>query len=101
MNPEELKALISQCPDGIYIPCWVQPKASANAVKGIHGDALKISLTSPPVDGKANAALCAFFAEKLSVPKSAVRITAGLSSRKKRVFVPGVSINDFLKKFCG
>ena len=100
MKPEDLKALISSCGDGIYVPCWIQPKASATTVKGIHGDALKISLTSPPVDGKANAALCAFFAEKLSVSKSAVKITAGLSSRKKRVFIPGVSAEDFLKKFC-
>ncbi|OGV55604.1 MAG: hypothetical protein A2017_14675 [Lentisphaerae bacterium GWF2_44_16] len=92
--------MISLRDGGIYLQCWVQPKASANAIKGIHGDALKISLMSPPVDGKANAALCAFMAEKLSVPKSAVKINSGLSSRKKKLFISGISIDKFLKVFC-
>ena len=68
----------------------VQPRASRNAVEGEWQGALKVRLTAPPVDGKANAALCVFLAEQLNIPRSAVRILAGERSRTKRVEVRGV-----------
>jgi uncharacterized protein (TIGR00251 family) len=61
----------------------IQPGAKKTEVVGIHGDALKIRLAAPPVDGKANAALVAFVAEKLGLSKSAVSVKSGLSSRRK------------------
>jgi hypothetical protein len=69
----------------------VQPRASRNAVEGEWQGALKVRLTAPPVDDKANAALCAFLAEQLNIPRSAVRILAGERSRNKRVEVRGVT----------
>ena len=68
----------------------VQPRASRNAMEGEWQGALKVRLTAPPVDDKANAALCAFLAEQLNIPRSAVRILAGERSRTKRVEVRGV-----------
>jgi hypothetical protein len=69
----------------------VQPRASRNAVEGEWQGALKVRLTAPPVDDKANSALCTFLAEQLNIPRSAVRILAGERSRNKRVEVRGVT----------
>lgn len=69
----------------------IQPGAKKTEVAGEHGDALKIRLAAPPVDGKANAALLAFIAERLGVPKSAVTLKSGQASRRKVVEVEGAS----------
>jgi uncharacterized protein (TIGR00251 family) len=61
----------------------VQPGARRTEVAGAHGDALKIRLAAPPVDGKANAALLEFIADRLGLPKSAVRLVRGQTSRRK------------------
>ena len=67
----------------------VQPRASQSAIVGIHGDALKIRLSAPPVDGAANDALVDALAGALGVPRRAVRIVAGATSRGKVVEVDG------------
>jgi len=77
--------------DAIVFAVRVQPRASRNAVEGEWQGALKVRLTAPPVDDKANAALCVFLAEQLNIPRSAVRILAGERSRNKRVEVRGVT----------
>ena len=69
----------------------VHPRAKRNAVSGEMGDALKLSLTAPPVEGKANRACIEFVAELLRVPKSSVSIAAGESSRQKVIRVAGLS----------
>lgn len=69
----------------------VHPRAKRNAVAGELGDALKLSLTAPPVEGKANQACIEFLAELLSVAKSSVSIAAGETSRQKIVRVAGLS----------
>jgi len=70
---------------------YVQPKASKNEIVGLHGDALKIRLTSPPVDGKANKALVAFIARILSVPKRQVTLQSGQQNRNKVLKIEGVT----------
>ena len=59
-------------------------------VVGLHGEALKIRLAAPPADGKANACLIAFLADRLGVARSAIRLVAGDASRAKRVRISGV-----------
>jgi uncharacterized protein (TIGR00251 family) len=76
---------------GVRLAVHVQPRASRTEVAGLHGDALKIRLAAPPVDGAANDALTRFVAERLDVPRSAVRLVAGESSRAKVVAVAGVA----------
>lgn len=71
----------------------VQPRASRTEVAGQHGDALKVRLAAPPVEGEANAELIAFLAKRLRVPKSAVSIVRGLRSRDKLVEVVGTHTN--------
>lgn len=76
--------------DGVVLTLHIQPGAKKTEVVGLHGDALKIRLAAPPVDGKANAALLAFVAEQLGVAKSTVELVSGQTSRAKRVRVSGM-----------
>ncbi len=75
----------------------VVPRARATGVAGRHGDALKIRLAAPPVDGAANDELVRFLAERLAVPRSAVTIAAGLTGRRKTVKIAGVETADALR----
>ena len=67
------------------------PRAAQDQVQGLHGDAVKIRLRSPPVDGKANDALIAFLGQILDVPARDLIIVAGHSARRKRVAIAGVT----------
>ena len=69
----------------------VHPRAKKDAITGEVGDALKMALNAPPVDGKANAACVRFIAEILRVPRSSVTIAAGETNRNKLIRVVGVS----------
>lgn len=69
----------------------VHPRAKKNAITGELGDALKLSLTTPPVEGRANEACIEFFAKLLKVPRSSVTIASGLTSRAKVIRVAGVT----------
>jgi uncharacterized protein (TIGR00251 family) len=64
----------------------------------MHGDAIKIRLMAPPVDGAANEALIEFLAEVLQVPKGAVTITAGATGRRKTVMVEGISVTEAARR---
>jgi uncharacterized protein (TIGR00251 family) len=69
----------------------VHPRAKKNSITGELGDALKVSLTMPPVEGRANEGCIEFFAKLLKVPRSSVTIASGQSSRNKVVRVAGVT----------
>lgn len=69
----------------------VQPRARREAIVGAHGGALRVQLTAPPMDGRANEELVAFLARRLGIPRSAVSLLAGRRSRNKIVEVAGVS----------
>ncbi|MDF1551716.1 MAG: DUF167 family protein [Deferrisomatales bacterium] len=77
--------------DGCRLRLWVQPRAARDEVAGVQGDAVKVRLTAPPVEGKANGALVRFLARQLGVPRGAVELTAGAGSRHKTVRVSGLS----------
>jgi uncharacterized protein len=83
-------------PDGCTLSVRIHPGARRNAVTGIHAEALKISLTTPPVDGRANEALIAFLAETLRLPKSRVTLITGQTSRTKLLRITGKSAADVL-----
>jgi len=76
----------------VSLSVHVQPKASRTRIAGLHGEALKLCITSPPVDGKANAAVIQFFAKLFKIPKAAVTIASGEASRDKRIILAGVSL---------
>jgi len=77
--------------DGAFcLSLHIQPGAKKSSVAGLHGEALKIRLAAPPVDGKANTALVAFVAELLQLPRAAVSLKSGQTSRQKVLRVEGV-----------
>ena len=82
---------IQDSAEGALLTIHVQPNAARSAYAGLHGDALKIRIASPPVDGAANEALCRFLSQQLGVPMSHVIIRAGHGARRKRVLVKGVT----------
>jgi uncharacterized protein (TIGR00251 family) len=77
-------------PAGVTLRLHIQPGAKRTEVVGLHGEALKIRLAAPPVDGKANACLIGFLADQLGIAKSSVSLVSGESSRAKRVRIDGV-----------
>jgi uncharacterized protein (TIGR00251 family) len=81
---------LQQTGDRVRFAVRVQPRASRSEIVGLQGDALRIRLTAPPVEGAANAALIALLASALRVPSRRVRIVVGASSRSKIVEVEGV-----------
>ena len=76
----------------------VHPRAKKNAITGELGDALKLSLTAPPLDGKGNDACIEFFAKLLKVPRGSVTIASGQSSRTKIIRVVGLSSEEVRKR---
>lgn len=77
---------------GVELAILVQPRASRTEVVGPQGDALKVRLAAPPVDGEANEELIRCLAKALGVPKRAVTILSGATGRRKRVRVVGVEV---------
>lgn len=71
--------------EDLILDCHLQPKASRDEFAGLHGKRLKIRLTAPPVEGKANAHLLAFLGAAFGVAKSQVRLESGELNRQKRV----------------
>jgi len=78
-------------PDGLLLAVKVQPRASRNAVGGLHGDELKIAVTAPPVDAAANAAVVELLAETIGLPRRAVTLVRGQTSRHKVLRLEGIT----------
>jgi hypothetical protein len=74
---------IRRHPRGVLLKIFVQPRSSKNEIKGLYGDAIKIRLTAPPVDGAANRMCVEFLAKCLGLPKSSLEIISGQASRSK------------------
>ena len=85
-------------PDGVSFAVRVQPRARRNAVVGEVGDALKIALTAPPVEGRANEACVDFLASLLDLPPSSIVIVSGHSNRNKVIRVTGISAEDVRRR---
>ncbi len=101
LSPEEIISLCRKTEQGTFLPFHVQPRASATAITGLFGNALKVALNAPPVDGKANAALCAFLAKKCGVSKSSVSVTAGETNRNKTLFFRGLTPEEISNALAG
>ena len=82
---DQLPCLQRTADGSLLLRLHVQPRAAHNQVAGLQGEALKLRLTSPPVDGKANKAVVAFLARLLDLPKSSLSLRSGLQSRTKTV----------------
>jgi len=77
--------------DGVTFSVKVHPRARRELISGVLGDVLKLEITAPPLEGKANDACIDFFSDFLKVPRSSVTIAAGLNSRNKVIRISGIS----------
>jgi len=89
---------INDHPLGATFSIRVQPRAARTAITGTIGKALKVSLSAPPLDGRANAAVVDFFSEILSVPRASVQVVSGERSRNKIVRIAGCSGAEVQRK---
>jgi len=89
---------LKESPAGTTFAVKVHPRAKKNAITGEAGEALKLALTAPPVDGKANDACIDFFAKLLKLPRSSFTIAAGQSRRNKVIRVAGLSAEEVRRR---
>jgi hypothetical protein len=89
--PSVVHSFVKDWQGGVLLSVYVQPKASRTCWAGTHGDAIKVRIAAPPVDGAANRELIRFLAEELSMPIAAIDIHAGAGGRHKRVWVKGTT----------
>ena len=89
---------LSDTPAGAVLNLRIVPRASRNAIQGEHGDALKVRLCAPPVDGAANAALVDFLADAFDLPRARVQLLSGATSRSKRVLLAGLPASAIQSK---
>lgn len=93
-----MKIWLTEQPDGIRLTLHVQPGARKSEISGEHGDALKVRLAAPPVEGKANAALLLWLAQYLQVPCKAVSLLSGERNRHKVVAIHGIDATTALQR---
>ena len=91
-------AFLRETAVGVVLTLKVIPRSSVNAVAGVQADALKLKITAPPVDSAANAEVVRFLAQVLDVPRGAVQLLRGATSRHKQVQVVGLSGSQLLQR---
>ncbi len=91
-------AFLRETAVGVVLTLKVIPRSSVNAVAGVQADALKLKITAPPVDSAANAEVVRFLAQVLDVPRGAVQLLRGATSRHKQVQVVGLSGSQVLQR---
>jgi hypothetical protein len=96
MKAEELQ--IRETAAGLEVRLHVQPRARRCEVSGVHGGALKLKVTAPPVDDAANRAILEFFSDLLGISKSSLQIISGLKSREKVLRIQNLSSIIFLER---
>lgn len=89
---------IRETSKGLLLPVRVVPRASKDEIQGVHGDALKVRLQAPPVEGKANQALIRFLSDALDIPRAQFSIASGETGRNKAVLIGGVTKDDLISR---
>lgn len=101
MEANELGAAMASTPGGVQLRVKVVPGASRSRVAGVLGDRLKVLISAPPEDGKANRAVCELLAQKLGVRVSDLRITDGATQPRKTIEITGVTTCDAVERLAG
>ena len=78
----------------VLLHLYIQPRSSRNGFVGVYGNSMKLAITAPPVDGKANKAVVSFFASFFKMKKKDISIKHGLQSRKKSILLAGLDLDD-------
>jgi uncharacterized protein (TIGR00251 family) len=89
-----MKCITSQQDNTLALNVYVQPRASQNRVAGMHGNAVKICVTAPPVENNANEAVIHFIAKLLGVSKSSLSIKSGRQARNKKIIISNLALQD-------
>jgi len=100
-STRDLAGLVDAGKDGAVLRVHVQPGASGEGIAGVHGNALKVRVRAPATSGRANEAVLTLLAKELGVPVAALTLTAGASSRDKRVRFGGLSAEELEKRLAG
>jgi uncharacterized protein (TIGR00251 family) len=95
---KEAPTVVLDGSSGASFAVRIHPRAKRNAITGRLGDELKLSLTAPPVDGRANDACIEFLANLLKVPRSSVTIASGETSRRKVIRIKGLSADEVRRR---
>jgi len=88
-----MKYISSRQSNNLALNVYVQPKASKNRIAGLHGNSVKICVTAPPTENKANEAVIIFIADLFRVSKSAVSIKSGRQSRNKIILISNLNLD--------
>ncbi|MFQ5432621.1 MAG: DUF167 domain-containing protein [Nitrospinota bacterium] len=88
---------VQSCEEGSLLDCRVVPSSSRNCIAEVTDDNVRIKITSPPLEGKANKTLTAFLGKMFKISKNRVKIVSGESARKKRVLLAGLTREEALK----
>ncbi len=91
------KKFLQPYKDGVRLEVYLQPKASRSEIVGLYGEALKIKVKAPPVEGKANKALLLFLADLLGLPRRRLEIISGLTSRRKSIYISQANLDAVQK----
>jgi uncharacterized protein len=83
--------VISERADAVRVRLYLQPRAARTEVAGLHGDAIKLRVAAPPVDGAANSEVIRFLSKLLAVSASSVQVVSGHAGRRKTVEITGVT----------
>lgn len=89
---------IKQTSDGCVVSLWIQPRAGRTRIVEIYNDLLKVAVSAPAIDGRANKEAIAFLAKLLGVAASNVSFLSGEQSRRKRVLIKGLSVDEVRTK---
>lgn len=89
-----MRSYIKDRSGNVELCVYCQPRASKTEIVGWHGDALKVRLAAPPVEGQANIELCKFISQYLGVARQDVQILSGKNARQKRVLIKGMTAQD-------
>jgi hypothetical protein len=89
---------IRETAKGVLLPVRAVPRAAKNEIQGVHGDALKVRLQAPPVEGKANQALIRFLSDALDIPRSQLSVASGETGRNKAVLITGLPKTELIRR---
>ncbi len=93
-----LESCVKEGDGNVELRIHCQPRASKTEIVGLHGDAIKVRLAAPPVEGQANTELCQFLARYFGVLRQEVQILSGKGTRQKRVLIKGKTAQDILDR---
>lgn len=91
---------LKDSPEGCLVDVYVQPRAAKARVTGMHGGRLRLAVTEPPEDGRANEAVCRLLADRLGVAPTRVRLIRGGSARAKTLCVAGLDARHLARLLC-